>query len=203
MKNHPATRILALAVLFLVSILFEAYSSFSAPEQQQNYTGTFTMSSGDVTLTLVLQQDQAGNVTGTLKSSNGSTFTLEGMVSEGVANGVCRMDEGGLYFEAYLDGNELSLGLIEPDQFNMPDYDKAQYLVLTRSSGARPDGAGGMSALDRLTQSPAQQQSDMMSYSGSVKNQSQFQFNSYTRLKEVSSRIYRVRIKTVQSSVGS
>ena len=101
--------------------------------QQQNYTGTYQVTTGDITLTLTIKKDESNMVTGTLKSSNGSQFTLEGMLNEGIAAGICTGNEGSLYFEAYLDGNDLTFSLIEPDQFNMPDYETAEYFVLSRS----------------------------------------------------------------------
>ncbi len=102
--------------------------------QQQNYTGTYQVNTGDNTLTLTIKQDGFNVISGTLKSSNGTQFAMEGMVNEGIAAGVFSGSEGSLYFEAYMDGNDLTLSLIEPDQFNMPDYDTARYLVLSRSS---------------------------------------------------------------------
>lgn len=105
--------------------------------QQQNYTGTYQVYTGDVTLTLTIQQDEFYVLTGTLQSSNGTQFMLQGMVSEGVAAGVLSGSDGGLFFEAYLDGNDLTLSLMEPDAFNMPDYDSAEYLVMSRS-GQQP-----------------------------------------------------------------
>ena len=101
---------------------------------QQNYTGTYKLTTGDVTLTLTMKQDGFNVLTGTLESSNGMQYTLEGMVSEGIAAGAVSGSEGTLYFEAYLEGNDLTISLIEPDSFNMPDYDTAKYLVMSRSN---------------------------------------------------------------------
>jgi len=101
---------------------------------QQIYTGTFKLTTGDVTLTLTMKQDGFNGLTGTLESSNGMQYTLEGMVSEGIAAGAVSGSEGALYFEAYLEGNDLTISLIESDQFNMPDYDTAKYLVMSRTN---------------------------------------------------------------------
>ena len=126
--------------------------------QQQNYTGSYRLESGDVTITLTLKQDQNLNITGTLYSSNGSSFALEGMVSEGIASGVCKGNEGGLYFEAYLDGNDLTISLIEPDEYNMPDYNSSEYLVLSRTSQQPAAIQGGASPVEKLAALEALQQ---------------------------------------------
>ena len=101
--------------------------------QAQEYTGTFQIETGGITFTLNIQQDANNMLTGTLQRSSGSAFNLQGMVAEGAAAGVISGSEGQLFFEAYLDGNDLTLSLIEPDQYNMPNYDSAEYLVFNRS----------------------------------------------------------------------
>lgn len=146
---------------FGIVLIYSCLSAFalspgaflSGSDQQQSYIGTFKMVTGDVTLTLSLNQDQSMNLTGSLQSSNGSTFTIEGMVDQGVATGVCRSNEGGLYFEAYLDGNNLTFSLIEPDEFNMPDYNTAKYLQFNRISTQASTVQEGTSPLEQLTQS--------------------------------------------------
>jgi len=152
MKPNRLIQILLPVVLMITLCSANAIPVSDYSFQQQNYTGTYTFVSGDVTISLTLQQDQNNNLTGVLKSSNGSTFSIEGMVSEGIAAGVCRNNEGGLYIEAYLEGNDLTLSLIEPDQFNMPDYNTAQYLVLSRTTKqAPPPAQGRVSPVEQLT----------------------------------------------------
>lgn len=124
--------------------------------QQQNYSGTFQVTTGGISLTLIMSQDQFNGLTGSLQSSNGTRYSLQGMVNEGIAAGVVSGSEGSLFFEAFLDGNDLTLSLIEPDQFNMPDYDAAKYLVLSR--GTR---APGPSDTPAQPQPAPQQQSPM------------------------------------------
>ncbi len=119
-----------LTVLFLFLLPIKGEDGFL----QQDYTGTYQVTTGDVTLTLTLKQDGFNVLNGTLVSSNGMKYTLEGMVNEGIAAGAVSGSEGSLYFEAYLDGNDLTISLIEPDSFNMPDYDTAKYLVMSRSN---------------------------------------------------------------------
>lgn len=134
-------------IKFLLFVFFPASFFFSGnsitaginsdPEnhfQQRSYSGRFVMTSGQVTLTLSLTQN-ANNVSGTLKSSNGTVFQLKGYYEgDGVATGTCTSGGNSVFFEAYLEGNDLTFSLIEPDANNEPDYDNAKYLVFTRTS---------------------------------------------------------------------
>lgn len=124
-----SSQILSVLFLFLIPFL----SAFDV--WAQDYTGTFQVETDGLTFTLSIQQDANNILTGTLQRSNGSAFNLQGMVEEGAAAGVISGSDGSLFFEAYLDGNDLTLSLIEPDQFNMPNYDSAEYLVFNRSQG--------------------------------------------------------------------
>ncbi len=103
------------------------------------YTGTYELRHENVTITLVLQQDAAGNVTGTLRSTTGMQYRVEGMVEPGeeVAVGACSGPDGAIYFEAHLQGDTLLLALIEATPgTNAPDYDKMRQLTLNRVRGA-------------------------------------------------------------------
>lgn len=111
-----------------------------AREEQAStgFSGIFSLPSDRTTLTLKLQQSPDGTLKGTLSSSTGVQFQLEGMVQEGTAMGICASNEGKVFFEASLQGNQLHLALLEPDANNMPDYRRARQLVLNRMPGAAP-----------------------------------------------------------------
>lgn len=96
-------------------------------------SGSYSLSEGGVTLTLIFKQTNQ-TITGSLKSTSGVSYAIEGQVEEGIATGVCYDEYSGVYFEAYAEGNELVLSLIEPDEFNMPDYNTAQYLSFTKTT---------------------------------------------------------------------
>ena len=102
--------------------------------QSTSLSGTYILASGQTTLTLVLNQT-ASSISGSLTSTTGAGYQLQGQVAQGVGTGVCRGDGSSVFFEAYASGNELTLGLIEPDQSNKPDYNKVQTLVFSRQSG--------------------------------------------------------------------
>jgi hypothetical protein len=102
-------------------------------------------------VTLVLNEDQNRMLTGTLSSTTGMQFQIEGQAEEGAAAGVCYNNDGGVFFEAYGEGTDLWFSLIEPDANNMPDYDRTRDLAFTKVSGGAssspsPQGRSGSSA---------------------------------------------------------
>ena len=113
-----------------------------AAEAGDGLAGTYSLDSQGVRLVLQLRVTPQGGVTGVLESTKGAHFALDGQVQDGVAVGVCVSDEGGLFFEAQLQGAQLLFAMIEPDAGNMPDYSRARALVFTRiaegGNGALP-----------------------------------------------------------------
>jgi hypothetical protein len=118
----------------------------------QNYSGTFTASNQQGgTVTVTLQQGQYGELTGSM-TGDGVHFQIEGMVEEGMAMGVISSAEGGVFFEGSLQGNQLTLVLIDVGPGNMPDYSSTQTVILTRAGGggaAMPRPGGGGNPLGR------------------------------------------------------
>ena len=109
----------------------------------QNLSGTYALFSQGTTLTLTLEQDNQGNIKGTLFSTTGAQYRVEGMIQNNVGVGTCISNQGGSYFEAHPKGNELLFALIEPGANNMPDYSKVRQLVFTRKEGTTLGSAGG------------------------------------------------------------
>jgi hypothetical protein len=101
--------------------------------QQESVTGTYKYQSGDAVLTLKLNQ-QGSVLAGTLSSSTGVTFKLQGQIENGIGAGTCSDDGGSVFFEVYFIEGDLTFSLIEPDANNEPDYDNAQYLVFEKSN---------------------------------------------------------------------
>ncbi len=142
--------LLSVVFLFITFLFWPGLSGFcDSPEdrygqQSHPYTGKFVMNSGQVVLTLNLKQGPNNTVTGTLTSTNGTVFQVKGVFEgEGVATGTCTTQGGGVFFEAYLEGNEMTFSLIEPGADGQPDYDKARYLVFNRAgAGTVKDAAG-------------------------------------------------------------
>ena len=118
----------------MVLSMFIYLAIFSPLTAQQTLTGNYTMSVDQTSLSLTLKQ--SGNqLSGQLSSTTGASYQLQGEVAEGIGAGVCQGEGASIYFEIYLQDNELTLGLIEPDEFNMPDYSKSQYLLFSRQMG--------------------------------------------------------------------
>ncbi|MBP1595658.1 MAG: hypothetical protein H6Q05_1035 [Acidobacteria bacterium] len=117
--------------VFLVALLT------ITPGFGQNYRGTYTMTSGDVTLTLTLDQDAAGRITGSLASTKGTRFRLEGVITEGVAQGTCAGDAGQSYFEAEFEESKLIFTLVE---ISAGGEGSSRSLEFTRSKGALAKG---------------------------------------------------------------
>jgi len=158
-----------------VSLLFLLPFSGAFDTKAQEYTGTYQLETEGLTLTLSIQQDANKMLTGTLQRSNGSAFNLQGMVAEGAAAGVISGSDGSLFFEAYLDGNDLTFSLIEPDQFNMPNYDSAEYLVFNRSQGQTQQNLAPMAVqppvnMQAAAPSPSNTLSDVKPGSEQVKD---------------------------------
>ena len=126
----------------------------------QDYAGTYTVSGAPgSTVTLVLQQAANGQLTGSM-TGNGAEFRVEGLVEEGTAMGAITGAQGGVFFEASLAGDQLTLTLIEVGAGNMPDYSKVRTLVLQRGSGGGAAPAPGrepLAALGRVGEAPALQ----------------------------------------------
>ena len=79
----------------------------------QSYSGSFTVQNQQgANITLMLNQDAQGNITGTM-SGNNQQYQVEGVLQEGTAVGAIYNDQGGVYFEAQLTGTQLQLTLID------------------------------------------------------------------------------------------
>jgi hypothetical protein len=126
--------------LFYLFFCVISLSNIYSQVPDSSYSGTYTLNSDGVTVTLVLKQDVTQQVSGTLTSTTGISYQLQGEVVEDAAMGICSGKDGSVYFEIYKMENELILSLIEPDGNNMPDYNTATYLSLTKISTNQPSG---------------------------------------------------------------
>ena len=125
------------AVIFIIGAAVFAGASFA-----QNYRGTWTMSSGATKLTVVLNQGTGGQVTGTLSSSTGAVFQLNGRVEEDVVMGTCQGPAGNSQFEASIEGSLLILTLIE---VSATGEVTSRSLEFTRAAGGtNPSAALGL-----------------------------------------------------------
>ena len=118
----------------------------------QDYSGTYVLSSQGVTVTLSLHQDAQGKITGTLSSTKGTQFQVEGVVEEGVAVGLCSSEQGAVNFEAQLQGNTLRLTMIEMGA----DTSKILEFVKQGTAGPTGESAGRNPLTTPGASSPAQ-----------------------------------------------
>lgn len=107
-----------------------------APNMQTGFNGTYTLTNQGTTLTLTMNQNAQGVITGNLSSTTGVQYQLNGQVEEDVAAGICTSSEGVVFFEGELQGNQLMLSLINVGAGNMPDYNKARQLIFIKSQAA-------------------------------------------------------------------
>lgn len=125
-------KILVYSVFIIFSYFIPVQSI--AQDLSKNLNGQYTMTTEGTVLTLIVKQDQNQKITGSLSSTTGIRYNLDGDITEGVAVGICSNKEGSVYFEMYKVDNELYVSLIEADASNMPDYNTAKYLSFTEKS---------------------------------------------------------------------
>jgi hypothetical protein len=111
-----------MALVFLVGLVFG-----------QVYKGTYARTAAGVTLTLVLDQDAAGKITGSLSSTAGVRYSLRGTIEEGIATGTIEGSAGQSSFEAEFEGATLVFTLMEVDPNGQAT---SQSLEFTRAPAA-------------------------------------------------------------------
>ena len=122
-----------LAFIFGGILILAAAAAFG-----QNFKGTYTLTSGTTKLTLVLNQDGVGQVTGTLTSTTGAVFKLAGKIEKDIAMGACQGQAGTSQFEASFEGSRLILALIETSPTGEVTSRSLEFV--------RSAGSGGLSA---------------------------------------------------------
>ena len=110
--------------------------TLALPVSAQQFTGTFTAQGQAGPITLALQQAGGGTVTGTL-SGNGAVYQVEAQPEEtGTIVGTATGQQGRLFFQATLQGDQLQVIFVEPGPDGQPNYDTAQEIAFARGSGA-------------------------------------------------------------------
>jgi hypothetical protein len=101
----------------------------------QDYSGTYNFQG----VTLVLQQDAEGNITGSM-SGNGNIVQLEGFFDNGDAYGYMFDNQGKLGFLAYLNEKGLDFYMLELDTQGNPIQNTAQQFAFERQpmAGTQP-----------------------------------------------------------------
>jgi hypothetical protein len=126
-----------------------------------DYSGTYSMNTGNATLTLKLNQQRNGTLTGELVGRNGYRITLNGEVTDGIGEGTASDSQGSAFFEVHFEGQKLLFYLMEQNS------DKGRSLYFTRTSGGPPGqsiGAGTKAALP--SRNPLAGGGDLSPFSG-------------------------------------
>lgn len=106
-----------------------------APAAGGPFAGTFALQTPKGTNVLTLQQ-QGDRVTGTLRTTDGTVFQVEGQVQGNLLAGVISSQEGGMYIEIEPQGNDLKLSYMEVDpNTRQPRRETATAAVFTRQGG--------------------------------------------------------------------
>ena len=95
-------------------------------------SGTYQMTADQAILTLELKVNEGSTLSGTLTSNTGIQYRLQGTTTESSASGTCSDGTSTVFFELYVEADDLVFSLIEPDGWNNPDYNTATYLSFTR-----------------------------------------------------------------------
>ncbi len=132
-----------------------ALAAWCAPALAQSYAGTYTTRNpqGNI-VTLTLEQDAKGRVTGTL-SGQGTTFRVEAEARPDGLAGTLSSEAGTLVLLSRLNGNELQVLLAEAGPDGRPNLQAARQIVMTRSAAQTPksqaSGSPEQQAVEFLT----------------------------------------------------
>lgn len=127
------------------SLMVLAGVGLGNPALAQNFTGTFsTNNASGVTVTMTLQQDANGGITGSVTLPSMS-LSVQGALREGRMLAVAMGDQGTLWFDGGLQGDQLILKIAEPDENGNPVWDESEQMMFVRSGavGAAPGAGSG------------------------------------------------------------
>lgn len=115
----------------------------------ENFAGTYTARNpaGNV-VTLTLEQDAQGKVSGTL-SGQGTSFKVEAEVRPEGLLGMLTGESGSLFLISRLRGNELDVVLAEQGPNGQPNMQATRQFVMTRGAAKKPAAAAKPAAQDQ------------------------------------------------------
>ncbi len=103
----------------------------------QGFAGEYFLPAYGSEVVIQLEETGWNQLGGTLIDSDGARFQANAIIEKGEAKGTLANQDGGMYFEAYLQGERLVLRIIPADAYNQPDHLNAQEFVLTRRERAK------------------------------------------------------------------
>ncbi|HTS87032.1 MAG TPA: hypothetical protein VMG41_00945 [Gemmatimonadales bacterium] len=114
-------------------VLALAVAGWTTPLAAQAYNGTFlTKGTNGATISLTLQEDRTGKVTGAL-TGNGVSFQLSGQRHGQEVTGRASGRGTQAFFSAHFQGHQLQFMIADIGSDGRPNLRTAQQLVLTRS----------------------------------------------------------------------
>lgn len=116
------------------------------PLAAQDHSGVFVaVNDHGEPVTLVLKQDDAGQIGGSL-TAPGVSFQVEGFVEGGGVVGAIYNRQIGIHFYAEVHDGGLSVTLVEVDESGQPDFGRTTELSFARGAQGTPAGAPAASA---------------------------------------------------------
>lgn len=101
----------------------------------QEFSGIYQLDQQGRILTLTLQQDAHGKLSGTLSSTTGPTYSVDGVAQNRVAVGKITGIQSSSYFQAHPRGDDILFAMIESDVDGRPDYNRMKQLLFVRRKG--------------------------------------------------------------------
>lgn len=98
----------------------------------QQIDGEYFLEVGGSEVIFRVRKTGPNQLEGVLIDSDGTRFQVRGILEQGDARGTLANDQGGMYFEAYPQGEQLALSVMPVDVYNQPDYLNAKKFALTR-----------------------------------------------------------------------
>ena len=115
----------------IVLCIFFCSTVFAA----RSFSGKYAIRGGrNLKISLTIEQNAIGKISGDLISATGIDFKLDGMVMDHTAIGTCISDKGKLFFEAEFDGDKLMFTLISPGADGKRDLKTADKLIFVKES---------------------------------------------------------------------
>ncbi|MGA7306993.1 MAG: hypothetical protein WBW88_19140 [Rhodothermales bacterium] len=135
------TTLLSVAILALVFL----------PAAAQNFGGTFTAANDQGQQTILKLVQSGEKVTGTMRAP-ANTFQIDGVLEEGTVVGTMTLgQQGGFWFEADLEADDLYITLVAPGANGEPDYESATTFLLNRLGSGSDGQVGGAEAAGNET----------------------------------------------------
>ena len=113
---------------FFYTSIFSTLFSFNL--FAQNFSGEFFIANAEGELILQMKAADNNQFSGTIIDFDKTQYILQGILQNGQLVGTITNNQGGMYFSANQNGNQLSLTLVPPDANQQPDLNRSQTLTL-------------------------------------------------------------------------